>query len=89
MTWVWILGLLLVVAGAIYLSNRAAGSAPPRHRRYGTAHIRQMLDHRFGRSGGTCHEDVIRREGVPQINRNQKCPCGSGRKYKRCCGSTA
>jgi len=22
----------------------------------------------------------------PQINRNSLCPCGSGRKYKRCCG---
>jgi hypothetical protein len=22
----------------------------------------------------------------PQISRNQPCPCGSGRKYKRCCG---
>lgn len=23
-----------------------------------------------------------------KIGRNQPCPCGSGRKYKRCCGST-
>lgn len=26
-----------------------------------------------------------RREG-PKVGRNQPCPCGSGRKYKRCCG---
>ncbi|MEW6746613.1 MAG: SEC-C metal-binding domain-containing protein [Planctomycetota bacterium] len=23
---------------------------------------------------------------VPWISRNGPCPCGSGRKYKRCCG---
>lgn len=25
---------------------------------------------------------------APKIGRNQPCPCGSGRKYKRCCGVT-
>ena len=25
---------------------------------------------------------------APKIGRNQPCPCGSGRKYKRCCGAT-
>jgi hypothetical protein len=24
-------------------------------------------------------------EGVPKIGRNEPCPCGSGRKYKKCC----
>lgn len=24
----------------------------------------------------------------PQVSRNAPCPCGSGKKYKRCCGST-
>lgn len=27
----------------------------------------------------------IRRE-TPKIGRNEKCPCGSGKKYKKCCG---
>ena len=43
-------------------------------------------------------EELDEREGVtwaaplrpvispPQIGRNSLCPCGSGRKYKRCCG---
>jgi uncharacterized protein len=30
----------------------------------------------------------LRREG-PKIGRNEPCPCGSGRKYKLCCGSSA
>ncbi|MEA2741836.1 MAG: uncharacterized protein QOG25_207 [Acetobacteraceae bacterium] len=30
----------------------------------------------------------FRREG-PKIGRNEQCPCGSGRKYKHCCGASA
>jgi uncharacterized protein len=29
------------------------------------------------------------RERAPKIGRNELCPCGSGRKYKRCCGAVA
>jgi len=25
----------------------------------------------------------------PRIGRNEPCPCGSGKKYKRCCGAAA
>jgi len=32
-------------------------------------------------------DPAIRRE-MPKIGRNEKCPCGSGRKYKKCCGKT-
>jgi len=31
---------------------------------------------------------TIRRQG-PKVGRNDRCPCGSGRKYKRCCGANA
>jgi uncharacterized protein YecA (UPF0149 family) len=24
--------------------------------------------------------------GEPKVGRNEPCPCGSGKKYKRCCG---
>ena len=27
------------------------------------------------------------KESVPQAGRNDPCPCGSGKKYKRCCGA--
>lgn len=47
------------------------------------------------------HEDELRAEGVgenvpkvetvvhegPRIGRNDPCPCGSGKKYKKCCGA--
>ncbi|QEG02628.1 hypothetical protein Mal15_67490 [Stieleria maiorica] len=31
---------------------------------------------------------TIRNEGV-KVGRNDKCPCGSGQKYKKCCGRTS
>lgn len=27
--------------------------------------------------------------GGPKIGRNAPCPCGSGKKYKKCCGEVA
>ncbi len=27
-----------------------------------------------------------RRKSVPKVGRNAPCPCGSGKKYKKCCG---
>ncbi|MEK4221673.1 SEC-C metal-binding domain-containing protein [Bacillus sp. FSL W8-0116] len=24
---------------------------------------------------------------IKKVGRNDKCPCGSGKKYKRCCGA--
>ncbi len=31
---------------------------------------------------------TVRRES-PKVGRNDPCPCGSGKKYKKCCGATA
>jgi preprotein translocase subunit SecA len=30
----------------------------------------------------------VRRE-VPKVGRNEPCPCGSGKKFKNCCGRVA
>ena len=32
-------------------------------------------------------ETIVREE--PKIGRNDPCPCGSGKKYKKCCGAVA
>ena len=29
------------------------------------------------------------RRGMPKVGRNEPCPCGSGKKYKNCCGRMA
>lgn len=31
-------------------------------------------------------EDALRRAARRKVGRNEKCPCGSGKKYKHCCG---
>ena len=36
------------------------------------------------RNSGNTHAKPVRTE--PKISRNQPCPCGSGKKYKKCCG---
>ena len=51
---------------------------------------------RFGRENGSWvytgqveeAPQPIRREG-PKVGRNDPCPCGSGKKYKKCCGQAA
>ncbi len=40
------------------------------------------LDELGGGSGGAI---PLRRE-APKVGRNDPCPCGSGKKYKKCCG---
>ena len=34
------------------------------------------------------NETTVRNEDV-KVGRNDKCPCGSGKKYKKCCGSSS
>ena len=33
----------------------------------------------------TVKKDTVKNEG-PKVGRNDPCPCGSGKKYKQCCG---
>ena len=37
---------------------------------------------------GTDVDRTVRNEG-PKVGRNDPCPCGSGKKYKNCCGKSA
>ena len=32
--------------------------------------------------------EPIKRD-LPKVGRNDPCPCGSGKKYKKCCGQNA
>ncbi len=44
----------------------------------------QQNAHRFQNQGPKV--ETYRRE-TPKIGRNEPCPCGSGKKYKKCCGA--
>ena len=37
----------------------------------------------FYSSGEVYHETIVR--SAPKVGRNDPCPCGSGKKYKKCC----
>jgi preprotein translocase subunit SecA len=41
-----------------------------------------------GDSGGDSRPKTVRRQ-TEKIGRNDPCPCGSGKKYKKCCGKAA
>ena len=43
---------------------------------------------RFSHGGDGDRPETVRREGK-KIGRNAPCPCGSGKKYKKCCGANA
>ena len=59
---------------------------PPRHRYHGAGHIDQAMDNFVGQFGKNYPEDVVQSEHGHEPQRNELCPCGSGLKYKRCCG---
>jgi preprotein translocase subunit SecA len=39
----------------------------------------------YSHGDSTLKPETVRREGK-KIGRNDPCPCGSGKKYKKCCG---
>ena len=38
-------------------------------------------------SDGTLKKRPVRKTVAQKVGRNDPCPCGSGKKYKKCCGS--
>ena len=46
---------------------------------------RQQKEMRLNRGGETAAQEPVKRQG-DKVGRNTLCPCGSGQKYKKCCG---
>jgi preprotein translocase subunit SecA len=42
-----------------------------------------------GDGAGEVSIDLPIRRSLPKVGRNEPCPCGSGKKYKNCCGRVA
>ena len=38
--------------------------------------------------GQEARSQTVRRQG-PKVGRNEPCPCGSGKKFKKCCGAAS
>lgn len=45
----------------------------------------QRRQQQGGKAGGAAQQPVVRE--VPKVGRNDPCPCGSGKKFKKCCGA--
>jgi hypothetical protein len=78
-----------IVAGALVgLIIYALWNPPRPYRRHGLDHVQQAVDHSVGKFSGSPVFELLT-EGRPpkEVGRNDPCPCGSDRKYKRCCGS--
>jgi hypothetical protein len=61
---------------------------PPRYRTFGPGQIQEAIDNRFGHFGKAYREDEPPQMAGRKVTRNDPCPCGSGLKFKRCCGLT-
>ncbi len=59
-----------------------AAAAPPRPPRSEMASVAAA-----SAAGGAAGGSRSRRRAGPKVGRNQPCPCGSGKKYKRCCAA--
>jgi len=58
--------------------------------RKSTHHERALFEKDGGRwyfkDGNMVKQQTIRRD-APKVGRNEPCPCGSGKKFKKCCGA--
>ncbi len=45
----------------------------------------KMSDAAYSGAGGAHKQQTLVRS-QPKVGRNDQCPCGSGKKYKKCCG---
>ena len=55
------------------------------------AEVRQNTERKDQRNNKIVHDTHMKAKGTPfkndkKVKRNDTCPCGSGKKYKQCCG---
>jgi SEC-C motif-containing protein len=80
-TW---LGLEIVHAGEDVVEFRARYRDPR-----GVEHVHHERSRFRRRDGRWCYVDGVQvpaQRTAANVGRNDPCPCGSGKKYKRCCG---
>jgi preprotein translocase subunit SecA len=65
-------------------SAEAPITPQPRRQQRAVAHRGNLPGMQGERDGGTV--TTVRRQGE-KVGRNAPCPCGSGKKYKKCCGA--
>jgi uncharacterized protein YecA (UPF0149 family) len=48
--------------------------------------IYRYFKERRSMTGNTIRDSTAYRRIAPKVGRNEPCPCGSGKKFKQCCG---
>ena len=49
--------------------------------------VNRMIDEQIAGAGdGTLKKRPVVKKAAEKVGRNDPCPCGSGKKYKKCCG---
>lgn len=69
--------------GVVEFAARYSVKGKPNHH-----HERSTFSFKEGKwwfTDGSLISDTVRRAG-PKVGRNDPCPCGSGKKFKKCCG---
>jgi len=67
------------------VDRQAAQRAAEEARQASEARLRQVVTNRDG--AGQRPAAVAQRRVAQKVGRNDPCPCGSGKKYKKCCGA--
>jgi len=78
------------IAKKIFMVKIISPSAGPQKREKISSNHHQLFD-QFSAAGGQAQqsaqpERVQIKRSQPKVGRNDPCPCGSGKKYKHCCG---
>lgn len=74
-----------IVTASVALLEREVRADAAEKFRQSERRARREAQDQSARSMGMPEARTIRRE-EPKTGRNQPCPCGSGKKYKKCCG---
>lgn len=85
----WRVGLAeaVLVGGLAAVITYGLLNAPPPYRRFSLGQIQEAADNKHGIFGRSYpQERIARRVWWRRLRRNDSCPCGSGEKFKRCCG---
>jgi SEC-C motif-containing protein len=80
------LGIGILFTGLVAFMLYELLMPPSRYRKFGPDQIQQAVDQEWGHFGRSYREDEVDPAGSPKVGRNDPCLCGSGVKYKRCCG---
>ena len=68
-------------------ARRRPGAVQDMTRGIQKKHERELKELQFAGTNGSARRDKTVANGAPKVGRNDPCPCGSGKKYKKCHGA--